>query len=107
MTDITDEWIRKMAYASGLDCEVIGGLDGMVLERLRRFAELARQDERRCAARFVEERVAEMRWKADRENWGVDEWTRAYGDLITEIRLRGSDKSSTTHTYTTGSKEPA
>lgn len=94
MTDITDADVSFWRELCGLPESIAmeGGGTYFLEPGLRRFAELARQDERRCAARFVEERVAEMRWKADRENWGVDEWTRAYGDLITEIRLRGSDK---------------
>lgn len=109
MTDITDEQIRKMAYASGLDCEVIGGLDGLVLERLRRFAELARsdlwgdgntymrtddafnlmelarQEEREACARLCNE-LGEMNKLAPTDSaW---QW----GECASAIRARGSDK---------------
>lgn len=107
MTDITDEQIRKMVYASGLDCEVIGGLDGLVLERLRRFAELARSDLwgdgnaymrtddafnlmelARQEEREVCARIAETTFVGEQ-----DDITMAAKDRVAAaIRARGSDK---------------
>ena len=91
MTDITDEQIKQWATEAELASwkPRMNGEDlyprHPTLEKFRRFAELARQDEREACATLCDE-LGEMNKLAPTDSaW---QW----GECAAAIRARGSDK---------------
>ena len=83
MTDITDDQIKRWGKAAGFR--------GPVLDALRHFAELARQDEREACAKLCEE---------------VSQPYQAAGASVA-LECADAIRARSTPTDTTGSKEPA